>query len=91
MTEPVWTDEHVAVFIGIEKRLCAILGKQWQPSGMSTDTLLEEVRQEVEKLREALESAQIYIDRIPTQNMLAFDVISETIKNALKASSEETG
>lgn len=50
MTE--WTDDQVKVFISIEKRLCEILGKAWRSAGMSTDTLLDDVASEMNKLRE---------------------------------------
>lgn len=49
MTE--WTDDQVMVFIEIEKKLCGMLGKPWRSTGMSTETLLNDVERELTALR----------------------------------------
>jgi rRNA processing protein Krr1/Pno1 len=37
-------DEVTRVVIDVEKKLCAILGREWRASGMSIETLLDEIR-----------------------------------------------
>jgi hypothetical protein len=34
----------VSTVIDVEKRLCGLLGREWSPTGISVETLVEEIR-----------------------------------------------
>jgi hypothetical protein len=56
------TDEEVYTAIQIEKRLCAALGREWRPAGISVESLANEAADEIGRLRAALEPfAGLYI------------------------------